>query len=230
MSYEIRSIVSTLVATCVLSFAPQVQADQIFPDKMAFVPFGVNGGVSWGDKTGALVGGEVSVVRWSGILWFGGYADVLYHAGPKSLRTSVGGELGIAFFGADIGYVHDFDTGGNGFRGRGLISGPVPLPSVKIDSGPIFFSLYGGGGRLYHNDTHQSFYEAGGLIKYAFKILLPPKQCRLIWRMGCVWPGRAFVLSSSCVKMAAKDTDKQFYVLRGGLLPLCRARCAANES
>jgi len=42
-----------------------------------FLPVGVNvGGVFYGDQPdGFLIGGEVSIVKTGGILWYGGYAD-----------------------------------------------------------------------------------------------------------------------------------------------------------
>lgn len=142
------------------------RADQQLPDLISTVPVGLNLGGTWGSSRGGILGGEVSVAQMRHGLWFGAYADALRDFGRKTSLASVGGEVGVAFFGVDAGYVRDFGAGASGYRVRGTASW-WSVPGESSRRAPLQFTIHGGGGVIGQGEDARSFYEAGLLLKFA---------------------------------------------------------------
>ncbi len=112
-------------------------------------------------KTRPHVGAEVSFpVFW--VLWAGPYADVVYDG---RLRTSLGAEAGLLWFGVDGGFLVDFRNQGTG---TGYVVRPTltfPFGKHGVPRWPFFIGYW----RYGRNTTFdRTFREWGVLVK------LPP--------------------------------------------------------
>jgi hypothetical protein len=133
--------------------APASASGNWVPHDETHLPIGLNVGYAAGDPpSGALLGGEISLVRWHDGFWYGVYGDYLQAFGPGGGRLSVGGEAGVFFLGVDGGYVRDLSVDANGWRVRGLLSA-------------LLITGYGGGGGLSVGRGEASFWEVGVLLK-----------------------------------------------------------------
>ena len=111
-------------------------------------------GGSFHQKSGALLGGEVSLAYLNDGFWFGGYTDTLYDVSLRRTRFSFGPELGFGPFGVDLGYVREIgeDQPLSGWRVRGILTAS-------------FITAYFGPGVLKTDHERFTYREAGLLFK-----------------------------------------------------------------
>lgn len=127
-----------------------------------WMPVGLNLGYAVNPSpvpNGFLIGPEVSLVYLDqDVWWAGAYADALYDGGSERARISVGGEVGYAILGLDLGYVTTLrGEREQGFRARAMFS----LAAVH---------LYGGAGRL----SDATYGELGVLLKFPIELWAEP--------------------------------------------------------
>lgn len=127
---------------------------ELGPKRQFAVMLGPNVGGSFHQKSGTLLGGEVSFVFFDDGLWFGLYTDALHDVGLRRTRFSIGPELGLGPFGVDIGYVREVGEVQplQGWRVRGILSA-------------FFVSAYFGPGVLQADHQRFTYREAGLLFK-----------------------------------------------------------------
>ncbi len=129
--------------------------EMVTPRNQFAVMLGPSVGGVFHQKSGALLGAELSLVYLDEGLWFGFYGDALYDMGLGRARMSFGPEGGLGPFGFDLGYVREVGESQpmQGWRVRGILSA----------FGVI--SAYLGPGVIQQGERRQVYREGGLLFK-----------------------------------------------------------------